>query len=66
VALGSLVWWLASLHISGGLKLNDHCGRFHPRPFYDFMMYSFSIGWLSQLLVCEALKKRGFYIRVSY
>ena len=35
VALGSLVWWLATLHIRGGLKLNDHCGPFQPRPFYD-------------------------------
>ena len=34
-ALGSLVWWLATLHISGGLKLDDHCGPFQPRPFYD-------------------------------
>ena len=23
VALGSLVWWLATLHIAGGLKLDD-------------------------------------------
>jgi len=23
VALGSLVWWLATLHIEGGLKLDD-------------------------------------------
>jgi len=23
VALGSLVWWLAILHIAGGLKLDD-------------------------------------------
>jgi len=35
VALGSLVWWLATLHITGGLKLDDHCGPFQPRPFYD-------------------------------
>ena len=35
VALGSLVWWLATLHLAGGLKLNDHCGTFQPRPFYD-------------------------------
>ena len=35
VAQGSLVWWLATLHIAGGLKLNDHCGPFQPRPFYD-------------------------------
>jgi len=38
VALGSLVWWLVTLHIAGGLKLNDHCGPFQPRPFYDSMM----------------------------
>jgi len=23
VALGSLVWWLVTLHIAGGLKLDD-------------------------------------------
>ena len=28
VALGSLVWWLATLHIARGLKLDDHCGPF--------------------------------------
>ena len=27
VALGSLVWWLATLHIAGGLKLNDLHGQ---------------------------------------
>jgi len=37
VALGSLVWWLAILHIAGGLKLDGHCGPFQPRPFYDSM-----------------------------
>ena len=35
VALGSLVWWLVTLHIAGGLKLDDHCGPFQPRPFCD-------------------------------
>ena len=35
VALGSLVWWLATLHIAGGLKLSDHCGPFQSRPFCD-------------------------------
>ena len=35
VALGSLVWWLATLHIAGGLKLDDPCGPCQPRPFYD-------------------------------
>ena len=38
VALGSLVWRLASLHIAGGLKLNDHYGPFQPKPFYDSMI----------------------------
>ena len=38
VALSSLVWWLATLHIAGGLKLNDHCGPFQPRAFYDSMI----------------------------
>ena len=33
VALGSLVWWLATLHIAGALELNNHCGPFQPRPF---------------------------------
>ena len=33
VALGSLVWWLASLSVAGRLKLDDHCGPFQPRPF---------------------------------
>ena len=35
VALGNLVWWLATLHIAGGLELDDHCGPFQPRPFSD-------------------------------
>ena len=38
VALGSLVWCLVTLHIAGGLKLGDHCGLFHPRPFCDSMI----------------------------
>ena len=39
VALGSLVWWLVTLHrAGGGLKLDDHCGPFQPRPFYDSMI----------------------------
>ena len=37
VALGSLVWWLVTLHIAGGLKLDDHHGPFQPRPFYDLL-----------------------------
>jgi len=30
VALGSLVWWMATLHMAGGLKLGDHYGPFNP------------------------------------
>ena len=37
VALGSLVRWLATLHIAGGLKQGDHCDPFQPRPLYDSM-----------------------------
>ena len=45
VALGSLVWWLATLHIAGGLKLDDHCGPFQPRPFYDSVILCFTSGF---------------------
>jgi len=38
VALGSLVWWLVTLHIAGGLKLDDRCGSFQPTPFYNDSM----------------------------
>jgi len=38
VALGSLVWWLTTLHIAGGLKLDEHCGPFPPRTFCDSMI----------------------------
>jgi len=41
VALRSLVWWLATLHIAGGLKLDDHCGPLLPRQFYDSMILRF-------------------------
>ena len=37
VALGSLVWWLASLHTAGALKQDGLCDPFQPRPFYDSM-----------------------------
>ena len=37
VALGSLVWWLVTLHVAEGLKLNDHCGPFQLRPLHDSM-----------------------------
>jgi len=53
VALGSLVWWLATLHVAEGLKLNDHCGPFQPRPFCDSMriltVFTFTVGILCHL-----------------
>jgi len=33
VALGSLVKWMVTLPVAGGLKLDGHCGPFQPRPF---------------------------------
>jgi len=42
VALGSLVWWLVTLHIAGGLKLDDRCGPFQPRPLYDSLIICWS------------------------
>ena len=38
VALGSLVCWLATLHTAGGLKRDEHCGPFQPRPLCDSMI----------------------------
>ena len=38
VALGSLVWWLETLHIAGGLKLDDRYGPFQPRLLYASMI----------------------------
>ena len=38
VALGSLVQWLVTPHTAGGLKLDDHCGPFQPRPLYDMIV----------------------------
>ena len=37
VALGSLGWWLVTLHIAGGLELDELCCPFQPRSFYDSM-----------------------------
>ena len=56
VALGSLVWWLATLHIAGGLKLDDHCGPFQPRPFYD------SKG--DTILRAMAIQPRSFHLHL--
>ena len=51
VALGSLVWWLVTLHVAGGLKLDDHYGPFQPRPFYDSMILYDSSRSVSQAVL---------------
>lgn len=38
VALGSLIYWPATLPVAGGLKLGDLYGPFQPSPFYDSMI----------------------------
>lgn len=37
MALGSLIQWLATLHVVGGLRLDDHC-PFQHKAFYDSMI----------------------------
>ena len=54
VALGSLVWWLATLHIAVGLKRDDHCGPFQPRPLYDSMILL-----LASVMEMESLRETG-------
>ena len=65
VALGSLGWWLAALHIAVGLKLDEHCGPFQPRPFYDSMIKMvppFTSGNLTCVLLklCPLCSRDGF------
>jgi len=56
VALCSLVWWLTTLHIAEGLKLDYHRGAFQPRPFYD-CHFSFYISSLITCPVCPELEE---------
>ena len=37
VALGSLSWWLTTLLVARELELEDLCGPFQPKVFYDSM-----------------------------
>ena len=48
VALGGLVWWLVTLPVVAGLKLDDHDDLFQPRPFYDSMIKLSSPALLTQ------------------
>ena len=48
---GQLVWWMATLHVAGGLKLDDHCGPFQAMPFYNSMMrYSSILAFFPQFV----------------
>ena len=53
VALGSLIWWLAMLHTAGGLKLNDCCGPFQPRPFYHTILLWIFVTTRSTCVFCR-------------
>ena len=59
VALGSLVWWLDALHIAGGLKLNDHCGPFQPRPFM-ILCINFTLAFQNE---CKCSKRLYYFPR---
>jgi len=54
ITLGILVWWLVTLHVAGGLKLDDHCDPFQPRPFYDSMNDNVILLRKAKLLICTA------------
>ena len=60
VALGSLVCWLATLHIAGGLKLDDHYGPFQPWPFYDSMIL-----WILNAIYLELKSYYGEKIKLN-
>jgi len=59
VALGCLVRWLVTLPTAVGLKLDDHCGPFQPRPFYDSMN---SPSYLSYKPPCILKNKTDLFI----
>jgi len=64
VALGSLIWWLVTLHRAGGLKLDDCCGPFQPRPFYDSPCHTHLYN--SSLNYCEAPRKCWHDVACSF
>ena len=64
VALGSLVCWLVTLHIAGGLKQDDHCGPFQPGPFYDSMISA--VGNATEVLAIPAGQALAVTSAVTY
>jgi len=55
VALGSLVQWLGTLPMAGGVKIDDLWCPFQPRPFYDCMIWF----WQCFVLFEHLLRYRG-------
>ena len=60
-SLCSLVWWLATLLVAGGWKLDDHYGPFQARPFYDSVFHSM----MSILLLLTTLTVQELSYRAS-
>ena len=59
-------WWLATLHIAGGLKLDDDCGPFQPRPFCDsskslWLVIQMHKGTLPLLLLSKKKKTKIYF-----
>jgi len=54
-----MVWWLATLHVAGGLKLNDHCGPFQPRPFYDSMKWELRVVLIYRINAFDRKRKEA-------
>ena len=65
VALGSLGWWLATLHIAGGLKLDDLWGPFQPRPFYESMRYLWNVSTLNHCTLHGTHASQHFLLKYS-
>jgi len=67
VALGSLVWWLVTLHIAVGLKLDDHSCPFQPRPFYDsvILVGPFHLGIFCDSIICKGKHQEINRLRIT-
>ena len=66
MALGSLVWWLVTLHVAVWLKLDDHCGPFQPfslvlgtKP--EFLEYNIGIKFLYE----DGQERGSFHTRTG-
>ena len=51
------VWCLVTLHIARGLKLDDNCGPFQPRVFYDSMILELPLHFNPRQLFLKKLSK---------